>query len=102
MTSQTSLQGLCGQHKATPPSRKPRVRQRSVFAHPEEGTVRYGCFLGKRSNRSLHHSSNFSSNEIWLPGSESNRGPQHARFSFLRVLGWSYAHDELQRLASYH
>src|SRR5215467_3021394 len=45
MTSQTSFQGLCGQTTAAPPSRKPRARQRSVFAHPEEGTVRYGVFL---------------------------------------------------------
>ena len=45
MTSQAFFQGLCGQTTAAPPSRKPRARQRSVFAHPVEGTISYGVFL---------------------------------------------------------
>src|SRR5215831_4662223 len=41
----TSFRGLHSQSAPALPSRTLRPRQPSVFAHPEEGTVRYGVFL---------------------------------------------------------
>src|SRR5215471_19254102 len=79
MTSQASFRGLRSQMRLLLP-REDFARDSAQFSLTQGGNNQLRCFLGKRSNRSLHHSSNFNSKQFWLPGSESNRGPRHARF----------------------
>ena len=61
------------QRFAAAPSRTVRAYQRSLSLTYEEGTSRYGLFLAKRSNRNLHHSSNFNSDPILAAGERIER-----------------------------